>query len=125
MKRKELQEDHCLAIVDDATLFLAGGTGSSNEAYLYTEDAGWVDIGRLTGEGTRNFISCGVVRDDDGHPLKVVAAGSDSSADSGYEVDIYDLDTGTWKFSGKTKKLAILRVQFCLLSSRKRSSGTN
>ncbi len=71
-------------------------------AYLYdSRESVWTPIGDLSGDGIREFVECGVVKDSQGRPLKVVAAGSRNSPSTGYDVDIYNLLTGTWTTSGE------------------------
>ncbi len=89
-------------IIDEHRLFTTGGVKSnSRAAYIIdTRDGtGWTQVGELSGK-VRNFLSCGLVRDDEGRPVRVVAAGTTNGEDTGYEVDIYDLLSGVWTPTG-------------------------
>ena len=86
---------HCLTIIDDTRLLVAGGDLTSVYIYDATQ-SDWIDIGALP-SGRRDYPACGVVRGPQiGRPLKVVIAG----VGTGYEGDIYDLEANAWQDAG-------------------------
>ncbi len=102
-------ENACLVVVNETTLFFAGGSNGTYQAsaYLYSSvSKTWSYIGEMPG-GARAFSACGLVSGRAGH--RVVVAGGQDYANGDYlpvkEVDIYDLETGSWRSSGKRKKL--------------------
>ncbi len=94
----EASARHCLTIVDNARFLVAGG--GLDSVYIYDSvDTQWIDIGALP-SGPVDYPACGVVQDlENGLPLKVVIAG----VGSGYDVDIYNLETNEWESGGVGK----------------------
>ena len=49
----------------------------------------------------REELSCGVVRDASGVPLEVVTMGGVGNSATGFDVEIFDLATETWRTAGQ------------------------
>ena len=49
----------------------------------------------------REELSCGVVRDGSGVPLEVVTMGGVGNSGTGFDVEIFDLATETWRTAGQ------------------------
>ncbi len=113
---------HCLTIIDDTRLLVAGGRLTS--VYIYdSSQSDWIDIGALP-SGRRDFPACGVVRGPQiGRPLKVVIAG----VGTGYEGDIYDLEANAWQDAGIHNIHFVPRTKLCmpLINSSKCSPDSN
>ena len=98
---------HCLVILDDDQLFMAGGYGSTSydtDTYVYdattntwSEDFGDLYVGRQN-------LACGVVRDESGKPLEIVVAGGKTYTGLDERlVEIYNIENGVWRYRSKSE----------------------
>ncbi len=95
---------HCLTIIDENRLLVAGGFLDSVHIFDAYESQ-WKDIGPFPSGGLyyQYRSSCGIVKHPvDGRALQVVIAGAGMDAD---QVDIFELETNEWKTSGTYKSI--------------------
>ena len=62
----------------------------------------------------REELSCGVVRDAGGLPVEVVTLGGIGYG-TGFEAEIFDLGSETWRIAGKTTscEMRVVRTREC------------
>ena len=98
---------HCLAIVDDNTLFFTGGTtedgfdnGTSTQTYVFTKNKGiWERVQDMpTG---RKYHSCGVVKKQDTSEIEIVVAGGFTPPFHLSTVEIYNIANNQWRTAGR------------------------
>ena len=98
---------HCLAIVDDNTLFFTGGTtedgfdnGTSTQTYVFTKNKGiWERVQDMpTG---RKYHSCGAVKKQDTSEIEIVVAGGFTPPFHLSTVEIYNIANNQWRTAGR------------------------
>jgi hypothetical protein len=94
-------EEHCIAVVNDTTLFLAGGRSNSgsyrSEAYLYnrvTEQ--WSQVNRLMTTG-RQWHACAAITNMTTGEREVVVSGGYNNSGELYSVEIYSVARNQWR----------------------------
>lgn len=85
----------CLVAVDDRSLFLAGGFPGSKRAHMYSRDSdSWRELESM--RVGRQDHSCGLADRYSGAGKEVIVAGG-SSRSSRASVEIFSVDTETWR----------------------------
>ena len=95
---------HCTAIIDDDRLMVAGGNtdeGIVSSAYMYSKSAdAWTQLPDM--ETDRGLVSCRAIAKEETGETEVIVPGGYSSL--GYylsDVEIYNVQSGLWRTSGK------------------------